>query len=479
MKIQLYSVDDLVRLNKLEEVTNPILYDIGANPTEDGLLSRQIFGNSQIERKETFAYIDLHGHFLNPFIYKMLKRMNRNFESVVNGSKKFSIAKGELIVDEEKGDTGLEWLYKHWDELKFEKNESIARNERIDVLRAYDKNVLFQTKLVVCPPFYRDTNMTDAESGKIRPHLLNKYYSNIISFSKTIENASTFDIVLNNSRANIELQMVEIYNYYKGLIEKKNGLIRKNLLGKSITYGSRSVITAPTFKSNTPEEMPVDYTHTGIPLSQACALLAPFIVAHVKRFFQTELEKIGSKYPVMEKDGSISYVKLKKPDTYFNDAFIKKHLDRFMHSPDERFEKIELPVEKPDDKKGKIYMHFIGRYYEKGKPETESPLIERPATWTDVFYQAAYEESKNKIVWVTRYPLLDYFGMFPTYMHILSTNETVPMYVGNVVYKHYPKIDLDLPKEAVSTIFADTTLISNLYLHGNGGDYDGKLDCRR
>ena len=53
MKIQLYSVDDLVRLNKLEEVTNPILYDIGANPTEDGLLSRQIFGNSQIERKET------------------------------------------------------------------------------------------------------------------------------------------------------------------------------------------------------------------------------------------------------------------------------------------------------------------------------------------------------------------------------------------------------------------------------------------
>ena len=40
--------------------------------------------------------------------------------------------------------------------------------------------------------------------------------------------------------------------------------------------------------------------------------------------------------------------------------------------------------------------------------------------------EITYEESRNKIVWVTRYPLLDYFGMFPTYMHILSTNEMDP-----------------------------------------------------
>lgn len=472
MKIQLYSVDELVRLNKLEEVTNPITFDMGMNPTDDGLLSRRIFGNTSNERKETYAYINLYGHFISPYIYKLLKRLDRNFEYIVNGSKKFVIKNGYIVNDEEKGETGLEWLYKNWESIKFQRNYSNIRNERIDVLTAYKKDVLFQSKCLVCPPFYRDVNMESSSTGKVKPHILNKHYSTIISLSMTIHSEGTFDLILNNARSRIQDELVEIYNYLKSLIEKKNGLIRKNLLGKSVDYGSRSVITAPTFKANKPDEMITSYKYTAIPLSQLCSMISPQMVAWTKRFFETELEKIGDKYPVRLKDGSTQYVKLKKVDTYFNDEFIRKHLDRYVHSAADRFELVELPVDDENYHGGPIYLSFIGRYYEEGKSETESPLVDRPATWTDIFYQAAYAETHGKIVWITRYPILDYYGTFPTYIHVLSTKETTPMYVGNTVYKHYPIIDLKNKEDAL-TVFADTITMSNSYLLGNGGDYDG------
>src|SRR5690606_10185118 len=98
---------------------------------------------------------------------------------------------------------------------------------------------------------------------------------------------------------------------------------------------------------------------------------------------------------------------------------------------------------------------------------------QRHATWCDILFQAAMDITADKYVIVTRYPLLDYFGMFPTQIAVLSTHETTPMYVGGKLYNHYPKVELEMSKEKVSTNFIDTVTMSNLFLHGLGGDYDG------
>lgn len=469
MKIELYPTKKLIQVNDLPEVTNPIIFDFGGKPTNDGLLSPRIFGNTTYERKNQYAYIDLHGHFLNPYIYKMLKRIDRKFESIVYGSKNFKIV-NNYIVEDENGDTGLEWLYRNWEKIKFPRNKSSIRNERIDVLETHHKDELFQQYAIVSPPFYRDVNRDPSGNGKVRPHVMTKYYSNLIGYSKALTDTNTFDIVLNNTRASMQLQLVEIYDYYKKLIEKKYGIIRKNLLGKSVDYGSRSVITAPIFQgTNRPEDMQVDFGHAGIPLAQVCSMMAPFIIGWTKRFFETEMVKIGSKYPVKMKDGSLKYLKIKKPELYYNETYIKKHLDRFIRSDGDRFEKIEIPIE-DEDFKGKVYMSFAGRTYEEGKPETESDIMQRPATWTDIFYQAAVSESANKIAWITRYPLLDYFGTFPTEITIMSTKKTQPVQVGNTFYPHYPVIDLSIPPEKVNMEFIDTVSMSNTLLGGLGGD---------
>ena len=133
MQVWLLDSEKFVKVNGLKEVSNPIMFDSGNVPTKDGLFSTEIFGTSSRDRKETFAYIDLYKKFINPKIYLSLIRLNRNFESVIYGTKKFIIKNGILTPDEN-GDTGIDWLYKVWDDIKFEKNESNQRNERIDLL---------------------------------------------------------------------------------------------------------------------------------------------------------------------------------------------------------------------------------------------------------------------------------------------------------------------------------------------------------
>ena len=47
------------------------------------------------------------------------------------------------------------------------------------------------------------------------------------------------------------------------------------------------------------------------------------------------------------------------------------------------------------------------------------------------------------------------------------------MIVNGTLYKFYPKVDTTLTKSQVSILFRDTLGLSNSYLEGLGGDYDG------
>ena len=59
MKIWLLDMDEFVKMNGLNEVTNPISFDRGMMPSRDGVFSTDIFGMSVSDRKQTYAYIDL------------------------------------------------------------------------------------------------------------------------------------------------------------------------------------------------------------------------------------------------------------------------------------------------------------------------------------------------------------------------------------------------------------------------------------
>lgn len=470
MKVDLFDTAEFIKINNLQEISDPMLFIRGGVPSPNGLLSTDIFGVSINDRKTTYAYIDLQEYFIHPFIYKLLLRLNRNFSHIVHGTRKYIIDNGLLVEDEENGKTGIRFLYDNWEKINFDKNNSLIRNERIDLLNAYKKNVIFTKYWIVIPAFYRDVNLQNIERGKLSHHEINDKYSKLIRLATLISNDNSFDITLMSTKAKIQTTLVEIYDLLKGKLEKKQGLIRKNLLGKSIDYGARSVISAPTFHTNKWDEMNIDLYHVGIPLAQCCSLFTPFIISWVKGFFRREFEKSGNKYPIAH-NGQMKFIELDNPELHFNDEYIKKQIDQFIFSYTDRFIPIELPV-KDKSIKGPIYMKFTGRIYDKNDPLSGS-LLERNATWCDILYQAAVEVTSDKMVYITRYPITDYFSTFPAEITVLSTIETLPIFINGTVYRHYPHIDLSKSKQSVSTSFHDTLTMSNLLLKGLGGDYDG------
>ena len=145
MKIELFDMEEFIELNHLQEVTSGILFQRGGVPHPNGLISNEIFGITTKSRKETFAYIDLHGYFFHPHIYKALKRLYRNVERIINGTEYYSInEKGMLVKDEKNGETGIEFLYDNWEKIKWEYSIGTGmRNERIDLITKSKKKEVF------------------------------------------------------------------------------------------------------------------------------------------------------------------------------------------------------------------------------------------------------------------------------------------------------------------------------------------------
>ena len=69
MKVWLIDFEKFIKVNGLQPVTNANMFDMGNVPSVDGLFSTEIFGVTTKDRKETMAYIDLGGKFLNPKVY--------------------------------------------------------------------------------------------------------------------------------------------------------------------------------------------------------------------------------------------------------------------------------------------------------------------------------------------------------------------------------------------------------------------------
>ena len=99
--------------------------------------------------------------------------------------------------------------------------------------------------------------------------------------------------------------------------------------------------------------------------------------------------------------------------------------------------------------------------------------VNRYLTWTDLFFMAVSDMTKDKHVVVTRYPVLDYLGSIITRITILSTRHTTPMIINDVLYENYPIIDFTIPPEKLDSYFVDSFKLNTFYLKGMGGDHDG------
>ena len=479
LRLEIVNYDKFVKVNNCKAVTNPVFYTRNNIPTDDGLLSNVIFGITQADRAGIFAYIDLGEYFIDPCCYKSWCKIDPNIKKVIHKSAKFSIDNKGQLVEDENGGTGVKWLRKHVNEIQFKRTDSLKRDLRVKFLEK-NRNNLFTNKILVIPPYYRDTN-----SGKRSVGVggVNKLYSQLIVSVNSMKQTQEFGFDLSGSmEGRVQEIMLCIYDWFVGNSNKtiqtdvgaglsgKFGIIHHALMGKTTNYAARLVISGPELKVNRPEDMKASFRKSCVPLAACIACFRPFVHYNVRSFFEREFIGV-EQYPVVELDGKVSYKTPKDPLIEFSDERIKKEMEAFLHAYNNRFVPIEVPIVENDNKKVKYYMQFKGASNATNL-QSES-IMHRPLTWCDIFYMACVEAVQNRYGIVTRYPIDSRFNSHFTEIEVSSTKDTEPMLVNGTFYKYYPKITAEDINSYSGTRFVDTLQMSNLYLPGIGGDYDG------
>ena len=478
----LLDIEDFIKKNDVKEISNPIFFNQNKLPTSDGLLSNEIFGITKEERANRFGYIDLHGTFLHPLVYKVWSALDKNIKSIVHGIDNFVIDSNGQIKQDPNGKTGIKFLKDNINKIKIRSTDSTKRDRVIEFLNI-SKPLMFITKYPVIPAFYRDVN---TEGGKVGVGDINKYYNSIIIASKALAEAQDYGLSISNSQAGrMQEILLQVYNYFgagnpdaKGSgvgMPSKFGIIRRANLSKTTDYSSRLVITSPELKVEKLDDIEADMDYSVVPLASLSINFLPYMIFWLRNFFENEFST-RTTYTVHMKDGKIKEIPIQDYQIAFSDERIKDEINRFAHGYSNRFIPIKIPTV---DKKLNIYMHFKGKITssQDAKDNEQGEIINRRLTWCDLLFMAASEVTADKHILITRYPIDSFYNQFPTKIKVQSTIETEPMLVNSGAmskfYKKYPKIREEDIEKDTSNKFIDSLNLCNGYLDSIGGDYDG------
>ena len=480
MKIELLDIEKLITLNEpygaIGEVTSPRLFSV-ANKMYDseGILSNEIFGISKGDRRSTFGYINLGQPFLHPHIYgHVIKRMFRNIIYIVSGQKRFSVREDGKLVQDDNGWTGLDALYKNWNKIDWDKSNS--SNERsLKFLRNIGRNEAFITKMLVCPPAYRDVMLAGTVDSSDHVNELNDLYTRLIRNVALLSEGGIFAKEQFTTQNKVQDILGAIYDYFKGQISEKSGLIRKYLMGKTVDFGTRSVISAFAYNNETIQDNMVDLDHTALPIAQCCSTFYPFIETWLKNFFTREIINDPNlvTYFDTKKNKEVNAV-LKDPEVQFSEKAIKKMINDFVFNPNNRFKEIRVDAvivgaEKNTEIKSAV-MLLKGKYIAKNNVHKS---LNRAMTITDILYLACVDVCEKRHVMITRYPVGTDKGIIINKVRVQSTINKIKLILNEKEYPYYPDVDFNIPTDKVGVQFIDTTVFSNSYLKGMGGDFDG------
>ena len=479
LQIDILDVDKFVSLNQCKPVTNARPFTANGVPSNDGLLSNEIFGYTQKERSGTFGYIDLHGWFLDPSCYKTWCTLDSRIKNIVFGVSYYSIdEKGNLYDDEESGHTGIDWLRKNISKIKFKESESNMRKISIKYLER-NRDRMFINKYIVIPPLYRDKNTGTGSRVVVGLGGVNKIYTNLIVASEALTSTQEYGFDASDSmKGRVQDIILQLYDFFSGNnnaslenskgsgLSSKLGLFRRTAMSKTSDFSSRLVISPVDLKADKPEDLMIDFDKSAVPLYSAMTQFRDFVMFQVRQFFENEFTGAAS-YPAIDKNGKVKSIVPEDPEIIFGDERIEKEMDRFLHGYNNRFVPVEVPVA---GTKEKYYMQYKGRNVYPGQADTNNPLTQRRLTWCDIFYIATVEAVRDKHVLITRFPI-DYFSnQFTTKVEVASTRETEVVEYDGTIYKWYPKIREEDIGIDTSNVFVDTLRFSNLYLSGIGGD---------
>ena len=355
----------------------------------------------------------------------------------------------------------MENLYRHWDELTvFGATPKSIGNVILPTLKKKD---VFINKMLVIPPFYHEADV-DARSKKVKVSELTSMYSKLISdvqFKTTT--VTSFDIIANASNLKIQEQLMLISTYLLTKVAKKRGYIRRRLLSKTVDYGIRSVLTAPSFTGKNIDLDTLEYDKIYIPVSLLTTAAYPFIIRNIKEFFADIENRITYSVPHGSKDDWV----IQDPESQFDLQYIETMVNNYNKFTEIRFKPIKVKIENlVTGEVAEVKMKEEKTFYTDKEMSSPARTVTTDVTITDICFRAAYDSCYDRYAMATRYPVLGVYGIFFAKVDILSTNDTVPVSVGGMQYPKYPVINPSLPKNLIAPQFINTIKFSLSRLGG-------------
>lgn len=503
MKLDMFDINKFVELNHCKPVTSPVIFQSNKMPNPDGLLSYEIFGYSEADRKNIFAYIDLKDNYIHPVVYAMLSSRMGSIKDVISGQKHAIVnpSNGKVQIVSEgtpKSGTGLKFIYDNFekinwiDELEENEIESLDKKTRLKFLKSLKKEEFFINKWLVLPAHYREEAADASSMGDV----LNSLYKDLLAATRSIRSGFTFELFGNATRMKVQETLLYIYQTTmapvsgKSLDTKtkelrgvsKNSLLARSLMGKTIDHGANTIIVAPiTSDANSVQETPVPFGTALLPLPTCLSLYNPFFVHEVSNILELLQQNL-------QEDLNMYYPGIYKVNmNYYNSTKIEKIISRYIKSSYERFEPIPFEVKDLRDNVVHDFYYMLDEYYSKKDAENEENGVRRSYTFTDLMYQSAIEVLKNKHALITRHPVTNNKNIYPAKVVPLSTARTRKVYIENlnryvykakiIEYPKYPYIECEeLPKQSKNFYeFINTSIIGNAVLKSLGGDYDGDM----
>lgn len=450
MKIQgLYDIDQAIKINDLKEVTSSRIYLTENQFHPQGLFSEDIFGQTNNEREYRCGYIKLPIHIFNPNVAKtIITRSGGIIKKMVEGKTKCDLNENGVLVAKEDGKyCGLVDLYNIWDRIDIRATLSTRSQDNIDILTKIPKKLLFNDKILVCPPNMRQIGERNGRQVKSE---LNTMYMGILGLKSVTSHTTTNETYQVYEK--FQKFAIQIYEYINNLISSKTGFFQMHLMSKTTTFAARNVISAPRYNTDNPE---IGIYHTGYPMHTLVTMFDPFIKYQMKQFFS--YSNIQQIHPNPEEIDSEILANI------YDDEMINNLVTIYKMNPGARFRIMYLDAE---NTKPIIFDGFDLRNQQR---------VTRPLTLTDAIFICCRRGiiDAGKMCYTIRYPMGDHYGAFFTYPVLLSTVSTTEMQWQGEVFKTYPVVDPSLGHMKVSTLFADTLTPSNSRLKAIGGDYDG------
>ena len=473
------------RLAGLLPVQSMDIRDTEGNFHPQGLYSTEVFGKpGEHARMNRHGYIDMRTEVLHPKIFLELSRLKNLYSGILSGTA-YAVWDEQLkdfvksdILD---GKTGYSFFMNHFLDIKFEKNDSSMREQRILLIEKFRTASLYRY-LIVLPAGLREIEV--GADGRDTEDEINGLYRRVMRVANTIavRSSNSNDTSLDNSRWLLQSTFNEIYSYIETILEGKRGFILSKWATRVLHGGTRNVITA------------MDAAPVKLGAENAVTVNDTIVGLHqyLKGTVDLSIYGIRTGYwgtVVTELPGNITVLDMRtKMPTTIKPSSRTKEKWGTIDGMEELFNGFsEASVR---HKPALIENHFVGLIYMDDQyfkvvydinevPEGWDRNKVRPISWAELYYFSVYWQSKEVIAFVTRYPITGPGSTYPSRVFLRVTNNGLSRTELNDDWQPSEKVWHEIPNPAEP--FFDSMSVHPSKTEGTmrlNADYDGdKTSC--